>query len=348
MNVKALIISLCLAHLFAVPTASAQGFAGLGQTPEGFALPDPATRFDYPAEHGAHPMFRIEWWYVTANLKGSDGADYGVQWTLFRNALRPTGKDSDQAWMAHAAVSAPSGHRFAERFARGGIGQADVTAQPFSAFIDEWHMEGPDLNTVTLTAQGSDFAYDLELNADRPFVVQGTDGFSVKSEVGQASHYYSQPFYQIEGTLSLDDQTIPVTGQGWLDREWSSQPLSETQTGWDWLSLHLDGGNKLMVYRLRDAKGAPYTVGTWTAPDGTPDPLENGEITLEPLREETVAGRDVPVEWAITLPDRDLDITAKALYPQSWMGTLIPYWEGPVTVSGTHQGQGYLEMSGYE
>ena len=344
MNVKALILAfLCVAQ-----SALAQGFAGLGQTPEGFALPDPDTRFEYPSEHGAHPMFRIEWWYVTANLNGPDGADYGIQWTLFRNALRPTGAPEDQAWMAHAAISAPSGHRFAERFARGGIGQADVTAQPFNAFIDEWSMAGPDLNNVTLTAQGTDFAYDLALNADRPFVVQGSEGFSVKSEAGQVSHYYSQPFYQVTGTLMLEGQKIPVSGQGWLDREWSSQPLTETQSGWDWLSLHLDGGDKLMVYRLRDAVGDPYTVGTWTHADGTPDPLENGEITLEPLREETVAGREVPVEWAITLPARALEITATALYPQSWMGTLIPYWEGPVAVKGTHPGRGYLEMSGYE
>lgn len=344
MNVKALILVLfCLTQ-----SALAQGFAGLGQTPEGYALPNSNTRFDYPSEHAAHPMFRIEWWYVTANLQGPNGAEYGIQWTLFRNALRPTGKPQDQAWMAHAAVSTPNGHRFAERFARGGRGQADVAASPFNAFIDEWQMTGPDLNDVRLTAQGTDFAYDLNLIADRPFVMQGTEGFSVKSEAGQASHYYSQPFYQIEGTITLDDQVIPVSGQGWLDREWSSQPLTETQTGWDWLSLHLDGGDKLMVYRLRDAAGAPYTVGTWTNSDGTPDPLENGEVTLEPVREETVEGREVPVEWAITLPARQLEITATALYPDSWMGTLIPYWEGPVTVTGTHPGRGYLEMSGYE
>lgn len=344
MNVKAIITALfCLGQ-----SALAQGFAGLGETSQGFALPDPETRFAYPADHGAHPMFRIEWWYVTANLTGPDGADFGIQWTLFRNGLRATGAPSDQAWMAHAAVSAPSGHRFAERFARGGIGQADVSAEPFSAFIDEWEMAGPDLNNVNLTAQGSDFAYDLSLTTDRPFVVQGTEGFSVKSEAGQASHYYSQPFYQITGTITLDDQTIPVSGQGWLDREWSSQPLTETQTGWDWLSLHLESGDKLMVYRLRDAAGAPYAVGTWTHPDGTPDPLQNGEITLGPVAHSTVAGREVPTTWAITLPARDLEITAKALYPDSWMGTLIPYWEGPVLVSGTHPGRGYLEMSGYE
>jgi len=35
------------------------------------------------------------------------------------------------------------------------------------------------------------------------------------------------------------------------------------------------------------------------------------------------------------------------LNPQSWMNTLYPYWEGPVSFDGTHAGRGYLEMTGY-
>jgi predicted secreted hydrolase len=344
MNVKALILALVCLMPF---PALSQGFAGLGESIDGYALPDPDTRFVYPEDHGAHPDFRIEWWYVTANLSGPDGAAYGIQWTLFRNAMSPTGRPEDQAWMAHAAVSTPNGHLYAERLARGGIGQAGVTAKPFEAFIDEWSMAGPDLNTITLTAQGADFRYDLSLIADRPFVPQGTEGFSIKSEAGQASHYYSQPFYQITGTLELPSGPVEVTGQGWLDREWSSQPLTATQTGWDWVSLHLDGGDKLMGYRLRDQDGTAYTVGTWINADGTPEPLENGDITMTAAGSAKVAGREVPVVWDITLPAKDLTIRAAALYPQSWMGTRIPYWEGPVTVTGSHKGEGYLEMSGY-
>ena len=30
------------------------------------------------------------------------------------------------------------------------------------------------------------------------------------------------------------------------------------------------------------------------------------------------------------------------------MGTSFPYWEGPISISGTHSGRGYLEMTGYE
>ena len=265
MNARALLpLLFCITHSLAM----AQGFAELGQTSEGYALPDPATRFTFPDDHGSHPEFRIEWWYVTANLKDAEDTDYGVQWTLFRIALSPNGEQEDQMWMGHAAVSTPAGHLFTERLARGGIGQAGVTAAPFEAFIDEWRMAGPDLATVSVTAQSHEFRYDLDLSSNGPFVPQGEHGFSVKSFVGQASHYYSQPFYSASGTLTLPEGEVHVTGRAWLDREWSSQPLAPDQTGWDWVSLHLSGGKKLMVYRLRDLARGAYVVGTWIAADG--------------------------------------------------------------------------------
>ena len=343
MNARALAFVLSLLPL----AGYAQGFAGLGSDADGYALPDPATRFVFPEDHGPHPDFRIEWWYVTATLDGADGETYGVQWTLFRNALAPGGDPDRQVWMGHAALSTPDGHVSAERLARGGIGQAGVEAEPFEAWIDEWRMAGPSLSEVTLTAQGADWAYDLTLDADGPFVPQGVEGFSVKSEAGQASHYYSQPFYDVTGTLTLPSGPVEVSGEAWLDREWSSQPLTGSQTGWDWISLYLDDGHRLMGYRLREADGTAYTVGTWIAPDGTPDPLGPGELTMTPLRIAEVEGREVPVDWQITLPERDLDIRVEALRDDSWMRTRIPYWEGPVAVTGTHEGRGYLEMSGY-
>lgn len=342
MNARALIFALLLPA-----SASAQGFAGLGGSAEGYALPDPATRFAFPADHGAHPEFRIEWWYVTANLNGADGAEYGVQWTLFRNALAPGGTAADQAWMAHAAISTPAGHLFAERFARGGIGQAGVTAQPFEAFIDEWRAVGATASDIDITAQGTDFAYDLHLTTDKPFVPQGQDGYSVKSDAGLASHYYSQPFYAVEGTLTLPSGSVAVEGSGWLDREWSSQPLAPDQSGWDWIALHLDSGAKLMAYRLRGAADA-RTVGIWIGPDGAHEPLEPGDLTMAPERMANVAGRRLPVSWSVKVPGHALSVTIEALRDDSWMATLVPYWEGPVRVTGSDSGVGYLEMSGYE
>lgn len=346
MNVKVFLI---FAIIVAIPVGlKAQGFAGMGADAEGYALPDSTSRFMFPKDHGSHPQFRIEWWYVTAVMKASNGDIYGAQWTLFRNAIRPTGQNSDQIWLGHAAISTPQGHFHAERIARGDIGQAGVTASPFRAEIDEWKMVGQDPNNVIISAQGTDFAYELALEAEHPFVPQGGNGFSQKSADGMASHYFSQPFYTARGTIDLPSGPVPVTGQAWMDREWSSQPLAPSQTGWDWFSLHLETGEKFMGYRLRDTVQDDYVVGTWITDDGMPDPLEPGELALKPTVWARVEGRDIPVGWTIELPDRDFSVNVNAVYPQSWMPTIVPYWEGPVTVEGTHSGLGYLEMTGYE
>ncbi len=328
--------------------ATAQGFGGLGAQADGYSVPRPGVAFDFPADHGAHPGYRIEWWYVTANLEDAGGVAYGVQWTLFRSALAPpTGAGPGaQAWMGHAALTTPREHFAAERLARGGTAQAGVTAQPFDAYIDDWALRGDSLSDVRVTAAGADFAYSLEMEARGPFVPQGQDGYSVKSAAGQASYYYSQPFYDVTGTLTLPQGDVAVTGTAWLDREWSSQPLSADQTGWDWFSLHFDDGAALMGFRLRGDE--TYTSATWIAADGTPTPYADGAFTAQPMRLAQAGGREVPVGWRVRLPDRGVDVTVEALNDDAWMDTIFPYWEGPVAVSGTHAGRGYLEMTGYE
>ena len=82
-----MIVRLFCALLSLASPLSAQGFAGLGTDAEGFSVPAEGFDFDFPTDHGPHPDYRIEWWYLTANLQAADGTAYGVQWTLFRSAL---------------------------------------------------------------------------------------------------------------------------------------------------------------------------------------------------------------------------------------------------------------------
>ncbi|MBO6878565.1 MAG: iron ABC transporter permease [Maricaulis sp.] len=351
-------ILIALLALQSAPAAG-QGFAGLGTEVDGFAAPRPNPRFRFPEDHGAHPAYRIEWWYLTAVLEDADGTQYGAQWTLFRSALEPhdaQGWETPQLWMGHAAITTPSAHHYAERLARGGLGVAGVEATPFQAFIDEWSMRSaPDrleanadaLAALDLSARGEDFAYAFALDANGPLVFQGDSGFSVKSADGQASYYYSQPFYQVTGTLDLPEGEVEVTGQAWLDREYSSQPLSETQLGWDWVSFHLDSGDKVMGFQLRQSDGSVYTAASWITPDGTPTAFEDGALSMTALETAEVAGRQIPVRWRVELPARHLDVEIAAVNSHSWMQTLFSYWEGPVSVTGSHAGGGYLEMTGY-
>jgi predicted secreted hydrolase len=337
--------------------ALAQGFAGLGKDGNGFATVVPGRTFAFPADHGPHPDYRIEWWYVTANLGDSTGAAYGAQWTLFRQAMTPgaqaEGWANQQIWMGHAAVTRADTHRFSETFARGGVGQAGVEAKPFLAWIDSWEMRGLEpmrddaIAPLQLNASGADFAYALRLDADRALVLQGDAGYSRKSERGQASYYYSQPFFKASGNLTIDGKLVEVTGHAWMDREWSSQPLASDQTGWDWFSLHLNSSEKLMLFRLRQNDGHHYCSGNWILPDGKTLQIASNDIDMTPKAFTEIAGRKIPVAWHIAIPARALDIECVPLNPNSWMGTSFPYWEGPIRFAGSHTGVGYLEMTGY-
>ena len=368
------------------------GFAGLGQDAEGFehALPGQTLNFqeDFPQGHAAHPDYRIEWWYLTANLQDADGRPLGLQWTLFRQALMPPNERpepmpwaADQLWMAHMAISQGEQHNVAERFGRSHSqaalthprdAQAGVIPSPFHAWLDDWQLkehqdsDSGDFSTLTLTAYSGEgesrFGYTLELTAEGPLVLHGEEGFSQKAADGQGSMYYSQPFWQIEGDVTLNGETKTVSGRGWLDREWSSQLLNARQSGWDWFSIHLDDGHKLMAFQLRGGgdgsdkneetgHGADYRSGTWISPQGDATPLATDDITLTPLATSTVAGRDVPTRWRVEIPSVEIDINIEAPHANRWMDTSVPYWEGEILVhdraSGQPMGEGYLEMTGY-
>jgi predicted secreted hydrolase len=338
--------------------ARAQGFAGLSENGNGFARVVPGKHFDFPDDHGPHPDYRIEWWYVTANLTDASGNAYGAQFTLFRQAARPgpqgEGWASQQLWMAHAAVTRADSHRVSQKFARGGVGQAGVDIKPFQAWIDDWQMTASGrfsdvaLAPLDLNAQAADFAYALRLDADRPVVLQGENGYSRKSQRGQASYYYSQPFYRASGHISFDEALGPieVSGRAWLDREWSSQPLASDQSGWDWFALHISSGEKLMLYRMRQADG-PYISGAFIAADGSARPLGSDGIMMTPKDIVEIDGHKLPVSWRVEIPGLSLAIDTRPLNPKAWMGTSVPYWEGPISFSGSHDGVGYLELTGY-
>ena len=291
---------------------------------DGYAKVRAGAPLSLPRDLGPHPDFRIEWWYLTANLTDEAGKDYGVQFTLFRQAAAPPpqreGWASQQFWLGHAAVTTREEHVSAERLARGGIGQAGVDASPFAAWIDHWRLaafdtDHPGLRRLRLTVAEQDFAYDLTLTADRDPILQGDAGYSVKSDRGQASYYYSQPYFSVDGSLEIDGRRVPVSGKGWMDREWSSQPLAPDQSGWDWFSLHFDDGAKLMVFRLRQDDGGHYLSGNWIE-DGMSEPLSGDAIRMTPLTHSTVTGREIPTSWSLDIPTRDLAIRTEPLNPR--------------------------------
>ena len=354
---------------------------------------DPNYRMSFPQDHGTHDQFDIEWWYLTANLQDEAGDPYGLQWTLFRfknprpRSSQTEGSNSssslknspvtlnestvsldkkwhnDQIYMAHASIHSLDTHWFSEKFARGGVGNAGLTALPLNLFIDDWQWLNSDGDTglfpSTLTFSATDTSKPnaeasatFTLNQTGPLVQHGDNGFSVKSNSGHASHYYSAPFISIEGELTqaIDTVTtapIKLKGQAWFDKEWTSQLLDTGTQGWDWLSLHLDDGNKIMAFRMRLKNQDDYVTGSYITSTGEQITLQPGDLTLQPVSVKKVDGRQLPLIWKLIIPSKKIDLTISTLKDKQWNNAAVPYYEGMVKIEGSHGGVGFLELTGY-
>jgi predicted secreted hydrolase len=75
--------------------------------PGGFALATEPRAFEFPRDHGPHPEFRHEWWYVTGHLDAASGEHFGFELTFFRFALLPPSADAHAAPPEAANESAP-------------------------------------------------------------------------------------------------------------------------------------------------------------------------------------------------------------------------------------------------
>ncbi|ULN66823.1 carotenoid 1,2-hydratase [Vibrio gigantis] len=315
----------------------------------------------FPIDHQAHPDFRHEWWYLTANLIDEEGNALGVQWTQFRfatapqengNSTKETTWQSQQIYMAHSAVTTKDKHYADEKWSRGQTELAGVGSSPFRVYLDDWQWTSTtdDLFPATLNANSEQFSYSLILTSNSSYQKQGEQGYSTKSSDGKvASYYYSQPFINVSGEVAIDGVTHQVSGKGWIDREWSSQFLLDSQQGWDWFALRLSGETSLVVFQLRNSTTgkASYSHARLMNQDGSSIAIKQQDISLTAIRQTKIDGRDYPTEWQISIPTQQIKLTASALNPNAKMPLSVPYWEGPIIIKGSHSGSGYMELTGY-
>ncbi|RJS18381.1 carotenoid 1,2-hydratase [Corallococcus sp. H22C18031201] len=334
---------------------------------DGFARALEPRPFHFPEDYGPHPDFRAEWWYWTGNLETADGRAFGYQFTLFRSALtaqapaRGSAWGSRQVFMGHFTLTDVRAGRFhaAERFSRAAVGLAGATATPFHVWLQDWEVRGAsDMEPwpMYLRAQADGVALALTLEPGKPAVAQGDRGLSQKGpEQGNASYYYSFPRMPSRGTVTVGSESFAVTGDSWMDREWSTSALGAGQVGWDWFSLQLSDGSELMEYQLRreDGTADPYSAGLWIPPTGEPVRLTREDVKLEVLDTwRSPRGATYPSRWRVQVPKRRLDLTVTPRLADQELVLSFRYWEGAVSLEGTREGQpvkgrGYVELTGY-
>ena len=322
----------------------------------------PGITLRFPADHGAHPAFRTEWWYVTGWLRTEDGRDLGFQVTFFRTRPRidpanPSRFAAGQILFAHAALSDPATGRLlhGERAARAGFGLAGAKAGDADVAIRDWRLRRlPDGRFATRVAAPG-FTLDLAFRPTQPPLAQGLNGYSRKGpRPDQASYYYSIPHLRTTGTVTRGSTATRVTGEAWLDREWSSDYLAPTAQGWDWTGLNFDDGSALMAFRIRrKGGGVLWAGGSLRRANGQVVRLAPADVAFRPVRQwrSPVTGAVYPVaqELRIRLPEGVRTLPLAPLFPAQELDArrsgLPVYWEGAVRTRG---GRGYLELTGYD
>jgi predicted secreted hydrolase len=334
-----------------LPARAATGYAAV--TPRALA---------FPRDHGAHPDYRIEWWYLTGWLNAQP--PLGFQVTFFRtrtpiDARNPSRFAARELLIAHAAIAdaARGALLHEQRIARAGFGAARAAEGDTDVELERWTLRRRADGAYDCAIPARAFTLRFVAQPTQPLLLQGEAGFSRKGPRPEhASHYYSQPQLRVEAELARDGRTLRVGGSAWLDHEWSSTLLDPAAAGWDWIGMNLDDGSALAAFQIRARDGGPriYAYAALRAAGSArvqvfaPD-----AVRFEPLARWTsprtratypVAQRIVvgarAFETRPLLDDQELDARATT-------GTV--YWEGASTLyeSGRAVGRGYLEMTGY-
>ena len=349
------------------------------QTTDGFRIALPGYRYQFPRDHGSHPEFKIEWWYLTGHLWTADrNRRFGYQATFFRSGVRPIEPGtkvsdtfgSDQIYLAHMTILEVETGEFSyeERLNRNGW-DASANESKLEVRNGNWSLvmtgDPADESMHLVGSVRADAMFRLQLTPEKPKVLFGNDGVSRKgADQSAASHYITFTRLQTTGKLDFHGVELSVTGQTWMDHEISSSQLTDEQVGWDWASIQLHDGTEIMVYVMRRDDGTvdPFSTLAWIDETGTVSHYTPDQFSWEKSAwwKSPHSGANYPIGSTLSIPHpaRDqngqLAITLKPLAKdQEIQGELggIRYWEGACDVldeSSNLIGHAYVELTGYD
>lgn len=328
--------------------APATAAPGASVAPGGHAIERTAAfpPLNLPADDAPHGS-GMEWWYYNGILDATTGERYAFHVVVFvaNGLVKHT--------VMHAALTdLRTERRHASQTRTGGV-PARRVANGLDLRQDRWQLaaSGPS-HRVRATLDGAAIA--LDLSDSHPPVAHRAAGSQTPGllDFGQSgiSYYYSRPRIAAQGEVAIAGKAVQVSGDVWFDHQWGD--FDVLTLGWNWFALHLADGSDLMLYELFDMAGRKVmTAGTVSNASGSV-PLKPDDVELVPVQRWTSPSTKItyPVEWNIRLPSGMLNIKPFLADSEfdSRETTANIYWEGPVKVTGSATGQGFLELSGYD
>lgn len=301
-----------------------------------------------PADDAAHGS-GMEWWYYSGILDAAAPASgrYSFHMAVFvANSL------VKHTVMHVALTDLQTGQRYSRQSRTAGL-PAKPQGAGFDFFNTDWQAAGS--GPRHLVKAGFDgVELSLTLDDTQPVVAHRAAGSQTPGllDFGESgiSYYYSRPRMAGQGELRIGGKApLKVAGPVWFDHQWGD--FDVTRLGWNWLALHLADGSDVMVYQLFDREGRIVTTTGTLTQAGKSRPLAPGEVTLTPLRRWSSPRKiDYVVDWKLRLPSGEHIVQPfvdNSEFDASNTSANI-YWEGPVKVSGSAAGEGFMELSGYE
>ncbi len=297
-------------------------------------------RVTLPADDAPHDDY-MEWWYYNSHLRAADGREFSFHYVFFLINSVVSYTVAQISLTDHQTGK----HYTAQQESTGNPSAG--TDRSFSFTLGKWLMSGSDgHDRLKVSAPG--FAFDLKLANVSPVLYHGGVGLIGLGDAGN-SYYYSRPRMNLEGHLTIGGKTVPVTGQAWFDHQWGDFQTGEL--AWDWFALQLDDGADIMLYRLRDRMGrSVLSMGTYSR-NGDTEVLKEGAFQAEASASwrSKQTGGSYPIVWRVRIPGRRVDVQIKPVAQDSEIDarttTYNTYWEGAVTIEGSHRGRGFLEIS---
>ncbi len=305
----------------------------------------------------------VEWWYLNAHLEISSGTR-GIAAAIFQVYIPDSAPYNlaqqfpNALFFGHySIVNKQIGTYQSTEYSTVPRAKPEVAVKEgfadttrMNVGLGDWRMtrENSGIYTAKFSLKGRE-AIDLQLRPLRKEAIHGP-GWSGNLETGRM-YYYSATRLEISGTYNGEK----VGGIAWLDHQWGGSDIGTDGSAsfaprWDWMSMNLEDGRDIMIYRVRNAKGGiSDKFASISYPDGTTKEERNIEMTpwdwwVSP------SGGKYPTRWYLKLEDGTVlnvkpVVDAQEVEARATAG--FNYYEGAIEITGSTRGKGYMELTGY-
>ena len=326
----------------ATSSSSSSGDASSTVPPAANFCSDPTGgQVSLPDDDAAHTAEKMEWWYWTGHLQTAEGRWFGFEEVFFR--VKVLGAPGH---MVHSALTDIDGNAF-HHYAAIRPGELPVKPGGFD-FSEGDHSVKGGKGHDSLAAKGDGYALNLDLSTTKRATLQHGSGYTDYS-FGGYTYYYSRERMDVQGTITLDGDVLPVTGTGWFDHQYGDID-NAVNHGWDWFAFQLDDHRQMMLFLVR-VHGEQILVGASVTTDGCETievPADQVAVTSLGEWQSPHTSCTYPAGWTVKVADETF--TVEPYVADQEVSTSVPiYWEGASSVKrdGVPVGRAYVELSGY-